>query len=101
MRKFLMDSGSRRRAKLDVGSKVMSWSTNWPRNVKPAVRAGLSGLLMLLAGSVMRVIGSDRSSAASIGPSLAPSSESASRISFVLAAKGGSVGNSLPNRPRS
>src|SRR5215475_14334013 len=29
----------------DVWSNVMSWSTNWPTNVEPAVIVGLSGLL--------------------------------------------------------
>jgi len=77
----------------------MSWSRNWPRNVKPAVSVGLSGLLTLFAGSVMSVIGSDRSSPASIGPPGAPSSASASRISFVSDANGGSAGNRRPKRP--
>ena len=99
MRKLRIASGSCRRARLDVGSNVMSWSTNWPRKVKPAVIVGLSGLSTLLAGSVISVIGSDRSSPASIGPPLAPSSASASRISGVSAANGGSVGKSRPKRP--
>ena len=55
-------SGSCARARLDVGSKVMSWSRNWPRKVNPAVSVGLSGLCTLFAGSVINVTGSDRSS---------------------------------------
>jgi hypothetical protein len=87
MRKFRIASGSWRRARLEVGSKVMSWSRNWPRNVKPAEMVALFGFWRLLAGSVTR------------GPPRAPSSARASRISLVSAANGGRVGNSRPNRP--
>jgi hypothetical protein len=101
MRKFRIASGSWRRARLEVGSKVMSWSRNWPRKVNPAVMAGFLGLVRLLAESVTRVMGSDRSSPGSIGPPAAPNSARASRIDGVSAAKGGRVGNSRPNRPSS
>ena len=101
IRKLRIDSGSCRRARLDVGSKVMSWSRNWPRNVNPAVIVGLFGLSALFAGSVMSVIGFDTSSPASMGPPGAPSSMRASRIDGVSAANGGSVGKSRPNRPSS
>jgi hypothetical protein len=63
--------------------------------------AGLSGLLTLFAGSVIRLIGSERSSAASIGPPFAPSSASAARTVGVSAANAGKGGNRRPNRPRS
>jgi hypothetical protein len=99
MRKFRIASGSWRRARLEVGSKVMSWSRNWPRKVNPALMAGLLGFWRLSAGSVTRLTGSDRSSAGSIGPPAAPSSARASRIVGVSSANGGSVGNSRPNRP--
>jgi FtsP/CotA-like multicopper oxidase with cupredoxin domain len=55
--------------------------------------------MALLAGSVISVMGSDRSSSGSIGPPLAPSSASPSRIDDVSAAKGGSVGKRRPKRP--
>jgi hypothetical protein len=99
MRKLRIDSGSWRRARLDVGSNVMSWSRNWPRNVNPAVLVGLFGLCWLLTGSVMRVMGSDRSSWASISPPGWPISTRAWRMVGVSAEKGGSVGNIRPNRP--
>jgi hypothetical protein len=67
----------------------------------PAVSAGLFGLFELLAGSVISVIGSERSSSASMRPLTEPSSAMASRMSGVSDANGGRVGNNRPNRPLS
>src|SRR5919204_3030382 len=99
MRKLRIASGSCRRARLEVGSKVMSWSRNWPRKVNPAVIVGLLGLLTLLAGSVIRVTGSDGSSPGSMGPPAAPSSASGQRIGLVASADDGGVGTRRPNGP--
>ena len=62
----------------EVVSKVMSWSTNWPKKVVPAVWVGLFGLFALSTGSMISRIGPlARSSCASRGPPLAPISRSA------------------------
>jgi hypothetical protein len=82
-----------------AGQVVADGPVDRPRKVNPAVLVGLFGLLTLLAGSVIRATGSDRSSPGSMGPPAAPSSISASRIGLVSSANGGRVGNRRPNRP--
>ena len=99
MRKLRIASGSWRLARLEVGSKVMSWSMNWPRKVNPAVIVGLSGLSALSAALARRANGSVRSSPASMIPPGLPMSMSAARTDGVSAANGASVGNMRPKRP--
>ena len=100
MRKFRSDSGSWVRARLEVGSNVMSWSRNCPRNVIPAVRRGLSGLAALRVGSTISANGSAVGlSLVSMMPPGLPSSTRAARTVGVSAANPGSVGKSRPNRP--
>jgi hypothetical protein len=82
---------------VDVVSKVMSWSTNCPRNVVPAVWVGLFGLLTLSPGSVMRSFGPLlTSSCASSSPPGAPSARSASLTRSVGAANAGKSGKIRP-----
>ena len=101
MRKLAICSGSTCRSKLDVGSKVMSWSMNWPRNVIPAVIWGLLALLADNSGLVISAWGSERLSLASMMPPGRPISSNAARTCGVSAAKGGSLPNIRPNRPES
>jgi hypothetical protein len=105
LRKFWMASGSTCLSRLEVGSNVMSWSRNWPRNVIPAVSAGLFGLLTFKAGSVIRsrarfgLAPMSISSAASMMPPFSPSTLRVFLIAAVSLANGGSVGNRRPNLP--
>jgi hypothetical protein len=75
----------------------MSWSTNWPKNVVPAVWVGLFGLFTLSKGSVISSTGPlARSSLASSGPPLAPSSRSAALTASVAGTNGGSLSKIRP-----
>ena len=68
----------------------MSWSRNWPRNVTPAVDAGLSRLLGLSSGFVINRTGPSASgSFASSGPPGAPNSSSACWTAAFASANGG------------
>src|SRR5262249_31416032 len=84
----------------EVVSNVKSWSTNWPRNVMPAVCVVLFGLFWLRLRSVMSSAAPlERSSLASRMPPGLPMSMSAACRAGLLAANGGSCGNMRPNRP--
>src|ERR1700750_1472659 len=85
----------------------MSWSTNWPTKVDPAVIMGLSGLvpdgfvavgLPFTLGSRISAFGpADRRSPASMIPPGLPTSTSAARTVSFASANGASDGKILPN----
>ena len=75
----------------------MSWSTNWPKKVVPAVWVGLFGLFRLSEGSVINSTGPlARSSFASSGPPFAPRSRSASLTASFAGANAGSLSKIRP-----
>jgi len=79
-------------------SNVMSWSTNWLKNVVPAVCVGLLRLFALRLRSVINRIGPlARSSAASTSPPRLPRSTSAAFTSSAAAANGRRFENNRPN----
>src|SRR6185437_11965024 len=85
----------------------MSWSTNWPTKVDPAVIVGLSGLvpygfdavgLPFTLGSRISAFGpADRRSPASMIPPGLPTSSSAARTRLFASANGGKFGQVRPN----
>ena len=76
----------------------MSWSTNWPKNVVPAVCDGLFRLFALKLESVIKSTGPLlRSSFASRSPPGFPRSASAARTASVAGANGGKLGKTRPN----